>query len=277
MKSLSFIGLLVGSFFIVVSIILDGTLKNFLNVPSAMIVLGGTIASTLISYSFAQIKSIFPMLKKVFSTQKNNLNDDIEKILNLANAARREGLLSLDNETYGDPFVQKGIELIVDGTDPELVKEILETDICFTESRHSLGQRVFTTMAQFAPAYGMTGTLIGLINMLRKLENPDSLGPSMAVALVTTFYGVVLANLIFMPIAHKLKLYSEQEILRKEMFIEGILAIQSGENPRIIRDKLEAYISKNALAMDKSKTHSDSNETFDNLEPIANGEHYENE
>lgn len=245
MKSQTLIGLAAGIVLIFISILLDGEIGSFLDLPSVLIVFGGTIASTLMSYSSKQIKSIFPMVKKAFSNPSEDIKGNIEKILELANIARREGLLAIDTGEYDDPFLQKGVELIVDGTDPELVRDILETEIDFTDSRHQKGQQIFKSMAAFAPAYGMTGTLIGLINMLRKLDDPDSLGPSMAVALVTTFYGVILANLVFIPIANKLSNHSNQEILRKEMIIEGLLSIQNGENPRIIKDKLEAFIEKN--------------------------------
>lgn len=245
MKSQTLIGLLAGLVLIFIGILLDGSILSFIDVPSIMIVFGGTIASTVMSYSPKQIKNIFPLVKKAFINPKEDVRGTIDKILELANIARREGLLALDTGDYDDPFLQKGVELIVDGTDPEMVRNILESELDFTEERHQKGQHIFKSMAAFAPAYGMTGTLIGLINMLRKLDDPGSLGPSMAVALVTTFYGVVLANLVFIPIVNKLSLHSSQELLRKEMIIEGLLSIQNGENPRIIKDKLEAFIERN--------------------------------
>lgn len=244
MKSQTLIGLAAGIVLIFISILLDGEISSFIDLPSVLIVFGGTLASTLMSYSSKQIRNIIPLTKKAFSDPKVDLKGNIDKILELANIARREGLLAIDTGDYDDPFLQKGVELIVDGTDPEMVRNILETEVDFTDSRHQKGQQIFKSMAAFAPAYGMTGTLIGLVNMLRKLDDPSSLGPSMAVALITTFYGVVLANLVFKPIANKLSLHSSQEILRKEMIIEGLLSIQNGENPRIIKDKLEAFIER---------------------------------
>lgn len=244
MKSQTLIGLAAGLVLIFISILLDGDISSFINLPSILIVIGGTIASTLMSYSSKQIGSIFTLTKKAFSEPIEDLKENIDKILELANVARKEGLLALDTGDYDDPFLQKGVELIVDGTDPELVRNILETEVDFTDSRHQKGQQIFKSMAAFAPAYGMTGTLIGLVNMLRRLNDPGSLGPSMAVALITTFYGVVLANLVFIPMANKLSLHSNREILRKEMIIEGLLSIQNGENPRIIKNKLEAFIKR---------------------------------
>jgi len=238
------IGLISGIVFIVIGIFLDGSIMSFVDLPSIMIVFGGTIASTLISFDTKQVKNLLPMIKLVFTKTEESFDEDIERIIKLANIARREGLLALENEEFDDPFLEKGVELIVDGTDPELVKDILETEIDYTADRHKSGQEMLGVMAQYAPAYGMISTLIGLINMLKKLDDVNSLGPSMAVALVTTFYGVILANLLFLPMANKLKGKSNHEILKKEMFVEGMLSIQNGENPRIIKDKLEAFIAR---------------------------------
>ncbi|MDP4153156.1 MAG: motility protein A [Bacillota bacterium] len=237
-------GLIAGTVFIITSILLTGDLRTYFDVSSIMIVVGGTVASTFVSYSRNQLKSIIPMVKKAFKNPKIDYNADIDQIIDLANIARKEGLLSLEGSTFNDPFLQKGVELIIDGTDPELVKDILETDIDYTSSRHQMGQQVFGSMAQFAPAYGMIGTLVGLINMLRLLNDPSKVGPNMGVALITTFYGVILANLLFIPMANKLKAQSADEILQKELYVEGLLSIQNGENPRIIKDKLDAFLSK---------------------------------
>ena len=169
----------------------------------------------------------------------------IGSIVNLAEIARREGLLALEDAAYQleDQFMKRGILLIVDGTDPELVKNILETELVYLEGRHKEGQGIFETMGSLAPAYGLLGTIIGLINMLGQIDNPDAIGPGMATALVTTFYGSLFSNLIFLPIAGKLKVKNQEEVLLKEVMIEGILSIQAGENPRIIEEKLNAFLS----------------------------------
>ena len=151
-------------------------------------------------------------------------------------APRRAAALEDAAYQLGDEFLQKGILLIVDGTDPELVKNIMETELAFLEERHKEGQSIFETMGTLAPAFGLIGTIIGLINMLKQLDNPSAIGPGMAVALVTTFYGAMFANLIFIPIAGKLKVRSREEVLIKEVMIEGMLSIQAGENPRIIEE-----------------------------------------
>jgi chemotaxis protein MotA len=207
-----------------------------------MIVLGGTFAAMLATYSFEQLKTLTPKLKDAFRKPDIDLASDMERILKLVGVARREGLLALDGEDFGDPFLQKGVEMIVDGTDPELFKDIMETTIAKIEEEEGMSQKILTSGAQYAPAFGMAGTLIGLINMLMNLDDAATLGPSMSVALVTTFYGVLLANLLFLPFAAKLKTTADLRLLRYEMMLEGMLSLQNGENPRIIREKLTAFI-----------------------------------
>jgi len=247
------IGILTGALCIVISILIKGSIGAFYDLSSIFIVLGGTLASTIVAYRAKSLKLLTTIYKKAFHTVDIDLNQDIEMIINIANVARREGLLALEDtmENVDNAFLKKGIMLIVDGTDTELIKTILETEVYFIQSRHNEGQAMVQSMASFAPAYGMIGTLIGLIVMLKNLTDPDALGPGMATALVTTFYGVVLANLVFTPIAKKLKSQSELERLEKELYIEGLLSIQEGENPRIIRDKLTAFIARNEIGADK--------------------------
>ncbi len=240
-------GIIAGCAFMVIGILLDGTLDSFYDLPSIMIVLGGTFAATMIAYPFNRLANIVKVAKNLFFTSEPKPQEIISRIIDLANVARKEGLLALEEAAYriDDNFLQKGILLIVDGTDPELVRNILETELNFIEERHQEGQGIFETMASLAPAYGMIGTLIGLINMLKNLHDVESLGPSMSVALVTTFYGSILANLLFTPMATKLKYRSAREILLKEIMLEGMLSIQAGENPRIIEEKLKAFLPPN--------------------------------
>ena len=249
MDKTTVIGLGAGVGCIVISILLSGDLGAFLDLPSVFVVVGGTIASTIVSYPGKMLKSLKTIYTMAFKAKNIDLNDDIELIIKVANVARREGLLALEDAMgeVDNPFLKKGIMLIVDGADGELVKNILETEISFIQERHSQGQNIINSMAAYAPAYGMIGTLIGLILMLKNLSDSASLGPNMAVALITTFYGVVLANLIFTPISKKLKVQSDQEALQKELYMEGLLSIQDGENPRIIKDKLQAFISRREI------------------------------
>ena len=240
----SAIGLLLGFGFIIGGIVTSGDIGSFWDLPSVIIVLGGTIASTLASFPMEIFLNTGKVIKKAFFYKETSPDEVIVEIIQLANIARKEGLLSLEEyaEKLDDEFLEKGIMLIVDGTDPDLVRNIMETELIFLEDRHSEGQSIFETMGTYAPAFGMIGTLIGLINMLKVLDDPNAIGPSMSVALVTTFYGSMLANVVFLPLAQKLKIRSKSEILVKELMVEGLLSIQAGENPRIIEEKLKTFI-----------------------------------
>lgn len=240
-------GIIAGIGFIIAGITISGDLRSYYDAPSIMITLGGTFAATLLSYPLRRMMEIFRISKNLFFTKLQDPGNIINQIIDLANIARKEGLLALEEAAYrlDEPFLQKGILLIVDGADPELVRNIMEAELAYLENRHNQGQAIFETMASLSPAFGMIGTLIGLINMLRTLDDPSSVGPNMSVALVTTFYGSVLANLFFIPMATKLKYRSSQEILYKEIMLEGMLSIQAGENPRIIEEKLKAFLPPN--------------------------------
>lgn len=239
------LGFLTGFGFLIWGIMGSGSLESFYNFEAIVIVLGGTIAATFVSYPLNKVIRALKVAKNAVTTKKELANDVIKEIINLANIARKEGLLALEEagENIEDLFLKKGILLIVDGTDPELVRNILETELTFMEERHKEGQGIFDAMGTYAPAFGMIGTLIGLINMLATLDDPSSVGPKMAVALITTFYGSVLANLLFIPIANKLRGRSKDEIMLKELMVEGLLSIQAGENPRIIEEKLLTFLS----------------------------------
>ncbi|HHV71318.1 MAG TPA: flagellar motor protein [Clostridia bacterium] len=225
----------------------SGGLKAFYDFDSILITIGGTVAGVIVSFPLEQLKDIPKTIKIAFNKNKNEPETIIKTLVAFAEKARREGLLALEEDVQrlDEPFLKKGIQLIVDGTDPELVRNILETELTFLEERHKSGQAVFETAGSLAPAFGMIGTLIGLIQMLQSLSDPSSLGPGMAVALVTTFYGSVLANLFFIPIASKLKVRSSEEILMKEVMVEGMLSIQAGENPRIVEEKLKSFLAPN--------------------------------
>ncbi len=239
------LGLISGVILILWGILDAGKLVWFWNPPSVLIVFGGTFAAIFIAFPLKKVLSAFSVVRKAFSNNTFETGMIISKIVNLANIARREGLLALEEavEDINDDFLQKGVMLIVDGTDPELVKNILETEIAFLEERHNEGKGIFDTMASLSPAFGMIGTLIGLVAMLKQLDDPSTIGPGMAVALITTLYGTLYANLICVPLARKLKLRSKEEVLIKEIMIEGLLSIQAGENPRIIEEKLKAFLS----------------------------------
>lgn len=239
------LGAVFGIVIIVVSILFQGNLSAFWSVSSLFIVLGGTLAATLINFPLPQVVGTVKIMRIAFNNHPTEPGEIIGTLVAFAEKARREGLLALEAEAevLDEPYLKKGIELIVDGTDPELVRNILETELNFVEERHKQGAYIFESMGASAPAFGMLGTLIGLILMLTKLDDPSAIGPGMAVALITTFYGSLFANLFFLPIAGKLKIRSGEEILNKELMLEGILSIQAGENPRIVAEKMKSFLN----------------------------------
>ncbi|MBQ6807160.1 MAG: motility protein A [Lachnospiraceae bacterium] len=218
---------------------------RFLNMPSALITFGGAFCCILASYTLENFVGGLKSMALIFKTSNMNVPETIQKIIDLSNVARKEGLLSLE-EAAGDiedPFLQKGILLVVDGTDPELVRAIMETELVSMEDRHKTKIGFWEDLGAMGPAWGMIGTLIGLINMLQDMNDPSSIGPSMAVALITTLYGSLLANWICAPVATKLKSKNADEMMMKEIEIEGLLSIQAGENPRVIEEKLKSFLA----------------------------------
>lgn len=245
----SIIGLILGIFFFVASIVLNGgvsSLGNFMDAASVMIVVGGCVASVMITFPMNKFVNGLKGAGLIFKDIKNNEGKMIQDIIQLSNIARKEGLLALEEaaNSVNDNFLKKGILLIVDGTDPELVRNILETEIIYIEERHGSVQTFWAKVGELGPAWGMIGTLIGLVNMLKAVGGDSSaIGPAMAVALITTLYGSLLANFIAIPFASKLKIRSTEEMMVKEVMVEGLLSIQAGENPRVIEEKLKAFLS----------------------------------
>lgn len=218
---------------------------NFWDKTSVLITFGGSFMAVLASSS---LKDYITGLKSIAMTFKPPQLDEaatIKDVMDLSNIARKEGLLALEEAANNleDEFLKKGVLLVVDGTDPELVRAIMETELDCMESRHKKNMTMWDNIASMGPAWGMIGTLIGLINMLKKLDDPSSIGPAMATALVTTFYGSVLANWIATPTSNKLKVNHEAEYRVKVVIIEGLLSIQAGENPRVIGEKLKSFLS----------------------------------
>ena len=226
------------------SIQAGGNLAGFLNLSAAAIVLGGTFGSLLVNFPLSRLIGLVGILRKTLVFAQPEPEAVIAKMVKYAERARREGMLALedDSETEPDQFLRKGLRLAVDGTDPQLLEKILQTDVRQIENRHGEGARILAAWGTFAPAFGMIGTLIGLVSMLTTLSDPAQIGAGMATALVTTFYGAVLANALFLPLAGKLETRSREEILNKEMIIDGIMAIQSGDSPRIVEEKLKSYL-----------------------------------
>ena len=222
----------------------------FLSLPSALIVLGGTLAALFLAVPMRTAVNAPAVALKALLYRRASLTAVIDELAHYAEIARREGILALEGvaESTPDPFLARALGLAVDGTDPEQIREILSGELDAIESRHTAGSRCFDILAKYAPAWGLIGTLVGLILMLSRLESPSEIGHGMSLALVTTFYGAVLANFIFGPVAEKLRERSEEELLVKQMVLRGITAIQSGDNPRIVRQKLVSYLPRRGLA-----------------------------
>jgi chemotaxis protein MotA len=239
------IGLLLSFGLIVWAVNLGGSLSHFIDIPSVAIVMGGTLAAILAHTPLPKVLGMLGVLKKTVLFSAPEPDAVIAKMVSYAERARREGILALeeDSENESDLFLRKGLRLAVDGTDPQLLEKILNTDMGQIELRHQEGKKILEAGGTFAPAFGMIGTLVGLVNMLSFLEDPTSIGAGMATALITTFYGAVLANAFFLPLAGKLATRSEEEMLVKEMIVDGIMAIQSGDSPRIVEEKLRSFLS----------------------------------
>lgn len=219
--------------------------NSFWDLPSFIITFGGSISSLITSYTLKESSEALKGLKNAFRDPKLNHSEVITQIINLSNVARKEGLLALEEVagTLDDEFMKKGILLIVDGTEPELVRGILETELNNMDERHKKVASFYETWGSMGPAWGMIGTLIGLVLMLKNLNDMAAIGPNMAVALLTTFYGSLIANWFCIPITAKLKGVNEKEYQLKEIIIEGLLSIQAGENPRVIEEKLKSFLS----------------------------------
>ena len=246
----SIIGLIMAMVLMVMGIVTGdagfSAAKGFLDYKSALITFGGAFSAVLMgSQSIQKFMNGLKSFKLIMKPMESNEEETIRSIIELSNIARKEGLLSLEDSAnqMENEFLKKGVLLIVDGTDPELVRSILETELYCVEQRHKEVIGFWETLGAMGPAWGMIGTLIGLINMLADLSDVSSVGPAMAVALVTTFYGSVLANWICGPVATKLKANSGSEISMKEVMVEGLLSIQAGENPRVIEEKLKSFLS----------------------------------
>ncbi len=232
---------------VIIAIFMGGGIQLFINIPSLMIVVGGTLGATMINYPLKDVFGVLNVVKKALFTRNIPVDELIKRFIKFANKSRKEGILSLEGEIKNltDEFLKKGIQLSIDGLEPQEISNVLETEVDFIRTRHQMGAEIFTTMGAFAPALGMIGTLIGLVQMLQTMEDPSSIGPAMAVALLTTFYGSIMANIVCLPIAGKLRTRSKEEVLAKEMSIQGIISISNGDNPRILEQKLLAFIPPN--------------------------------
>lgn len=243
------IGLVVVAGLLVASVLLGGgSFNSFIDIPSGMVVIGGAIAAAMIAFPLKEFLSVFKVILKVFLNKAVDVPKIIQQIVSLAEVARKDGLLALESK-MGDidhPFIKLGIQMAVDGSPPEVIEDILRTEVESVAARHSQGKGLMDTLGRYAPAYGMIGTLMGLIMMLSNMSDPSSIGAGMAVALITTLYGAIISNAVFLPFADKLGLINKKELTSLEIIIRGIMAIQSGENPRVIQQKLNTFLAPSA-------------------------------
>ncbi len=238
------VGIALGFGLLIGSILMGGEMGAFISVPSLLIVVGGTAAATLINFPIPDFLSVMKVVKNAFLNKASTPEETITTLIGFAETARREGLLALEEQLKetSDTFLRAGMELAIDGMDLERIDSLMTMEVDLLTERHKRGQDMFKQMAKYAPAFGMMGTLIGLIQMLKNVNDPSAIGPGMAVALLTTFYGTLVANLICLPLAGKLENISQNEIMVKNLVLEGIKAIQSGDNPRLVEKKLKTFL-----------------------------------
>jgi chemotaxis protein MotA len=223
----------------------DGGLLLFLDVPSLFIVFGGTIAVTLVNFPLGVVKGIVKVILRTFFFKLTSPSHEIERIVEYANLARKEGLLALESKLkeVHDPFFAKGVQLVIDGFPGETVRDIMELEAEWQRQRHVTGKKMLDALGSFAPAFGMIGTLVGLVQMLQNLSDPSKIGGGMATALLTTLYGAMAANMLFIPLAGKLEMRANEEALLRELMIEGIVSVQSGDGPQLIKEKLKSFVA----------------------------------
>jgi len=246
MEKGTLIGLSVGTVLILVGALLaSGDLLVYADLTSVFITILGSFSALMISVPFEKLKILPKIIGLTFQSKHADPASTVETLVTFAEKARREGVLSLEDdvEEIPDIFLKKAIQLVVDGTDPEIVKRIMYNEIDNMENRHAENKKMLDDWGYFAPSFGMIGTLIGLVAMLRNLEDKSSIGTGMAIALITTLYGAILANFVLLPMSAKLSLYNSMDVLMKEIVVEGVLSIQSGDNPAILRERLNSFIS----------------------------------
>jgi chemotaxis protein MotA len=249
------LGVILGFTVIGWAIMLGGSWVIFVDMPSVAITIGGMLCATLIHFSLPQFLGVFSVVKKTIVSRIPQPSELIQKMVNCAAINRRDGAIALEQEInkVNNTFFAKGLQMLVDGQKPEEIRDLLSMEIQYLQDRHADGKKILEFMGSAAPAFGMVGTLIGLVQMLKNLQSPDQIGAGMAVALITTFYGAILANLIFLPLAGKLGLYSKAETTTKEMILEGVCAIAYGANPSGVREKMQIFLSQSKREAVKAK------------------------
>lgn len=250
------IGIVVALGMVLYGILMGSPLNLFWNIPSVFIVIGGTLGILFINFPLKDIIGVFSVIKNAFHSPAYNARVLVADFVVFSTKARREGILALETAAADikDPFLKQGLELVIDGLEPQSIRDILESEMDNLEIRHKKGIDILNSIATYAPAMGMIGTLIGLVQMLQSMNDPSGIGPAMAVALITTFYGALIANLFALPMAGKLSARSNEEMLNKGIIVEGIMSISAGDNPRIVEKKLHAYIAPRLRENERAKT-----------------------
>ncbi|MBW2107796.1 MAG: MotA/TolQ/ExbB proton channel family protein [Deltaproteobacteria bacterium] len=239
----SIIGVFSGVSLIITAILIGGSVHNFFNIPGFMVVFGGTIAATFFTFQLSDVWAAFKAAYFVFREKKRDPNDMVATMISLCYITRREGIFQLGKVKTRSPFLKKVCNLIADGSEEDLFRKTMAIEVEAMKTRHFMVQDVFRKMGIYAPAFGMLGTLIGLIQMLSRLQNPESIGPAMAVALLTTFYGSLLSTLFFLPVAGKLRSRTMLEVINMEIIVEGGISILEDNNPLLVYEKLSSYIA----------------------------------
>ena len=237
-------GTVAGFLLILTAIFLGGGTGAFLNVPAMLITIGGTASATLVHFRLGKVLNIFGVVQKTLTVSVPDAEQVLDRLLEFSRVARRDGALALEDylDDIDDEFLRKGVQLVVDGTEPEQLEKIMHTELAAIEERHRFGIEILSFMGEAAPAFGMIGTLIGLVQMLRQLDNPSKIGTGMATALLTTFYGSLLANLLFIPLSGKLRMRDRAEMNVRKMMIEGLVGIQKTENTSGLQERLSSYL-----------------------------------
>lgn len=230
------LGLIVGA------IAMGGAMGGFIDIPSLVVVVGGTFAVAFVMFPLKTMLGAAKVIMKTFFAKPPDLAQSIQTIIGLAEKARKESLVALEKVQVDNAFMKRGVLLVSDGTEESLVRSIMEMEMANMIKRHRTGQEILKGLGTMAPAFGMIGTLVGLVQMLQNLDDPSAIGPAMAVALLTTFYGAIMANCLFLPMAKKLEERSNEEALNMELIMEGVLAILNGEHPSIVREKLNSFL-----------------------------------
>lgn len=251
----SVLGLILGVVLVSVGILLAGDINSYIDAPSVFIVIGGATAATLACMPLGRFFAMPKVMLKAIFNKLPNPTGLIAQLVQLAEVARRDGILALENriQEIQDTFLVSGVQMAVDGTDPEVIQAVMETELNNLMERHATGKAMLDAMGRYAPAFGMIGTLIGLVAMLSNMDDPSKIGAGMAAALLTTLYGAVLANCVFMPMADKLALRSAEEVLIKTIIIQGVMSIQSGDNPRNVDAKLKTFLPPSQRSSSNAK------------------------